>query len=276
MMGHPRPTVSRHIPTDLIYTIFAWLPPIQTIQCRRVSRLFRQCLSSTHFAIRNITLFFHGTDAYFLGSNRAFDEMFFLFPDPYPRLCAEHLVSVMKRQNFISLRWNDLTLANVRLPATIQHLHYFQCIEITKTALSGPLPKEICLLVNLQALDLSENLLSGSIPDEIGGLVNLKSFSVSKNRMEGGIPEGIGLLVNLVELYLDGNAFSGQFPESFVGMTALRYLILANNQLSGQVPAALANLNRLEYLDLRQNAFVEQVDIPEELRLPGRGLRVFV
>ena len=82
-------------------------------------------------------------------------------------------------------------------------LKYLRMIEFaTMESLIGPIPKQLCLLINLRRLCICRCGLTGVIPDEIGDLLALEELQLFGNRLSGCIPASIGRLVNLKLLSL--------------------------------------------------------------------------
>ena len=85
----------------------------------------------------------------------------------------------------------------------IGKLKYLRMIEFaTMESLIGPIPKQLCLLINLRRLCICRCGLTGVIPDEIGDLLALEELQLFGNRLSGCIPASIGRLVNLKLLSL--------------------------------------------------------------------------
>ncbi|ORY45993.1 L domain-like protein [Rhizoclosmatium globosum] len=250
------------LPTELIFSIFSWLSPIEALKLRTLCKRIQTCLKTSHFALLVTARFLHGTDTDFLISNKSFDQLFFKFPEPYSRLAAEHLCVVMARHSYIQLRWDDLTLANVALPPAVKYLTYFWYLQISKTELTGCLPVELFGLVKLKVLDLSDNKITGPLPNEVGQLVNLECLCLRRNQMNGPIPESIGELKQLVQLVLNDNEFT-TLPQSIGELSKLEALHLSCNNIGGRLPSTLGRLQSLVFLLLNNNLF--EGEIPVEI-----------
>ncbi|KAJ3352024.1 hypothetical protein HDU83_008418 [Entophlyctis luteolus] len=259
-----RPTISE-MPPELIIQIFSWLRPKATLQMQRLSRYLRACLSSQHFAATSLRKFITPSTEFF-ASNREFDELFFKFPPPYPSLCAEYVVRVLKAAGWTDLSWGDLTLVDARLPREVGEFTYFTGFHIVNRSLTGPIPAEIANISTLERIDLSLNNLTGTIPAALGRVRGLRHVNLAANKLGGTIPAELGALGTLQELDVSRNALVGAIPSALGGLVSLRGLDASQNALCGEIPVALcvgAVAASLVRLDLSRNRLCGR--IPREI-----------
>lgn len=89
-----------------------------------------------------------------------------------------------------------------------------------------------CAWSKIEFLDLSRSNLSGEIPKWINQWTDLSSLQLSSNRLVGSIPLEIGMLSKLSKLYLDGNQFDGSISEEHLAsLVNLEELDLSYNSL---------------------------------------------
>lgn len=145
------------------------------------------------------------------------------------------------------------------IPSSIENLKSLRMIEFaTMTGLSGPIPKEICLLVTLKRLCICRCSIEGEIPNQIGSLSNLEELQLFGNRLTGRIPDSIRHLKNLKLLslgeYTGGNDFGpAELPECIRELTQLEALFMANCNIIGRLPRWIGELSELRQLDLQKN-----------------------
>ena len=152
--------------------------------------------------------------------------------------------------NYPDLRFELLGSALAKL----DWLNYF---DVTDTALSGTIPRELGGLAELQTLLLYDNpSLSGSIPSELGDLTALGALQLYSNpSLSGSIPSVLGSLMALQFMCMHSDpALSGTIPRQLGGLSVLTELLLYENPaLSGSIPSALGDLTELQKLDLHSN-----------------------
>ncbi|KAE8804463.1 Leucine-rich repeat receptor protein kinase EXS [Hordeum vulgare] len=89
-----------------------------------------------------------------------------------------------------------------------------------------------CTWSKIELLDLSRTNVSGEIPKWINQLTNLSILELSSNRLVGSIPVEMGMLGKLSKLYLDGNQLNGSISEEhFTSLVNLEELDLSYNSL---------------------------------------------
>jgi hypothetical protein len=79
-------------------------------------------------------------------------------------------------------------------------------------------------LGGLQHLDLSRNALSGPLPPAWAGLALLEVLDLSHNALASSLPEAWGRLAFLASLSLRDNALTGTLPAAWAGQTQLLQL----------------------------------------------------
>eukprot|EP00897_Mesotaenium_endlicherianum_P002471 jgi/Mesen1/2251/ME000153S01472 len=163
------------------------------------------------------------------------------------------------------------------IPSCFGNLTKLVFLSLALSNLTGPIPVQLCDLVNLQHLDFQRGHLSGNFPACLGNLTNLNYLSLGLNKLQGAIPVGLcnltrlgtldlsfnslsgpmpsclGVLANLTYLDLGANKLTGDIPSCFKNLTNLAHLSLASNRLGGPVPLQLCTLTRLTELDLSGN-----------------------
>ena len=136
-------------------------------------------------------------------------------------------------------------------------------LDLSRNALTGPIPPELGDLTSLRELDLSFNALTGTIPPKLGNLTRLNTLELGWNDLTGPIPPELGNLTRLNTLELGQNDLTGPIPPELGNLTRLRLLLLRQNALTGTIPPELGNLTRLNTLELGQNDLTGP--IPPEL-----------
>ncbi|KAJ9555478.1 LOW QUALITY PROTEIN: hypothetical protein OSB04_010092 [Centaurea solstitialis] len=145
----------------------------------------------------------------------------------------------------------------------------------------GPIPLQLCHLVNLQILDLSMNNLNGTIPPCVKNLsAMVHGWLLLENNMhryakdldEGNVMVGtyvdnaimewqgnereltstLGLLTSID---LSSNNLTGQIPNELTDLHELLALNLSKNALLGEIPRGIGEMKKLEIFDLSRNNF---------------------
>uniref|UniRef100_N1QP99 Polygalacturonase inhibitor n=1 Tax=Aegilops tauschii TaxID=37682 RepID=N1QP99_AEGTA len=143
------------------------------------------------------------------------------------------------------------------------------CLRISWTAVSGPVPSFLGALKKLNFLDLSFNSLSGAIPASLGTIPNLSGINLSRNRLTGAIPP---MFLSKsphqdVYLWLSHNNLTGPIPADFAAVN-FTHLDLSRNDLTGDASGLFGRGKELQYIDLSRNAFdfdLSGLVLPERL-----------
>ncbi|XBI31723.1 hypothetical protein VPH35_055259 [Triticum aestivum] len=132
-------------------------------------------------------------------------------------------------------------------------LHHPRGLEISWTAVSGPVPSSLGKLKKLTQLDLSFNSLSGAIPVSLGAIPGI---TLSRNRLSGAIPQMFLSESAGQDVYLDvsHNNLTGPIPASFAAVN-FTHLDLSRNALTGDASGLFGRGKELQYIDLPRNAF---------------------
>ena len=156
------------------------------------------------------------------------------------------------------------------IPPELGNLSSLEEVDFQLNALWGEIPPELGNLSNLAFLMLRVNALSGPIPPELGNLSDLRSMNIEDNALSGAIPPELGNLSNLEGLALRWNELSGPIPPELGNLANLKWLYLAFNALSGAIPPELGKLSNLKVLHLHVNALSSAIP-PSFLRLDKLG-----
>ncbi|KAL0007962.1 hypothetical protein SO802_009464 [Lithocarpus litseifolius] len=140
------------------------------------------------------------------------------------------------------------------LPTWIGNISSLEDIFMAKNHLEGPIPIELCKLVQLTFLDLSDNNLFGFVPSCFNSS-SIKFFQLNKNFLSGPIPSAFQNNSNLFALNLRDNLLTGSIPNWIGSLSSLRILLLKGNHLGDQIPIQLCFLQHLIILDLSYNKF---------------------
>ncbi|KAG2726242.1 hypothetical protein I3760_01G102600 [Carya illinoinensis] len=161
-------------------------------------------------------------------------------------------------QNCLSLR--QLSLAGNMLegsiPSTLPRCSLLNSLNLSKNRFSGTLDftSGIWTLKRLRVLDLSKNALSGPVPNGIAAIHYLKEFLLSGNHFSGPLPVDTGLCPHLYRLDFGDNRFTGALPDSLQRLNSLIFFRVSNNMLTGDFPSWIGNMSSLEYLDFSRNS----------------------
>ncbi|XP_024989203.1 probable inactive receptor kinase At1g27190 [Cynara cardunculus var. scolymus] len=137
-----------------------------------------------------------------------------------------------KENRLISLQLPDFSLSG-SLPESLQFCRSLQSLDLSKNAISGSIPPQICTwLPYLVTLDLSGNSLSGSIPPEIQNCKFLNNLILSDNSLSGAIPYQIGQLERLKKLDISINDLSGSIPDDLSRFGSDSFI--GNDRLCGE------------------------------------------
>ncbi|MQM01606.1 hypothetical protein Taro_034362 [Colocasia esculenta] len=177
-----------------------------------------------------------------------------------------------------------------QIPASFGHkMTELLILDVSRNALTGPLPSTLGGLRSLLKLDLSNNSLHGKLPEELGQLRNLTLLDLRNNKLTGGLSSGLKGMAKLQELLLSDNplggnitdfpweemrnlttlelsntGLSGSIPESIAGLKGLKFLALDNNQLLGGVPSMFETLPAVGALYLNENNLTGQLGFSGE------------
>jgi len=134
-----------------------------------------------------------------------------------------------------------------------------ESLNLSRNALTGPIPQELARLASLETLRLNRNHLTGEIPPQFGNLASLRYLSLGGNELKGRIPPELGRLTNLERLFLFSNDLTGEIPPQLGNLASLSYLSLSRNQLQGRIPPQLSRLTSLERLFLYSNELTGEI-----------------
>ncbi|GLT26375.1 hypothetical protein SLA2020_014470 [Shorea laevis] len=128
-------------------------------------------------------------------------------------------------------------------------------VDLSNASISGPLPKNISLMMPmLQELYLANNLMNGSIPKSLCNLKYLSDLDLSNNMFSGNIPKLLCNSTSLQSLDLSNNMLSGSIPNCWRNDQSLFHIDLSSNNLSGLFPSTMARLSYLTMLHLNNNS----------------------
>ncbi|XP_024625231.1 receptor-like protein 56 isoform X2 [Medicago truncatula] len=132
-------------------------------------------------------------------------------------------------------------------------------LNMSRNAIHGSIPYELCHLSSLRVLDLSDNELSGEIPNNLSGdgsqLIDLTYLLLGGNSLSGSIPSNLFNLYSIKGLDLSNNNFTGKISNQIKNSSSLIELSMSNNHLEGSIPSEVGELESLTFLDLSQNNF---------------------
>ncbi|KAJ9556597.1 hypothetical protein OSB04_011211 [Centaurea solstitialis] len=148
----------------------------------------------------------------------------------------------------------------------------------------GPVPLQLCHLVNLQILDLSMNNLNGTIPPCVNNLTDMvhgrlsESFTHRYSMVEesglimtgtyfdyvmmesqGKERELTSTLRLLISIDLSSNNLIGQIANELTNHHELLVLNLSKNALHGEIPRKIGDLKKLLTLELSKNNFFGEI-----------------
>ncbi len=97
--------------------------------------------------------------------------------------------------------------------------------DVSRNAITGPLPQSLANLSALQQFNAANNLFKGALPDSWAVMRNLRSVVLSSNLLTGTLPSGWGDML-LQYVVLDNNDLMGWLPQTWGSMSFLRVLSL--------------------------------------------------
>lgn len=169
---------------------------------------------------------------------------------------------------------------HIELIGTLKQLTY---LDISETAVLGPLYHDFWQLTNLETIDfrgtrlyaifdhqigVMKNLrhlylmpaLMGSIPSEIGNCTELETLAIhDSTALTGTLPGSLGNLKKLYYLSIQRTAITGTFPSALCDLTEMEILQLGANALEGTLPPCMVNLRKLGSLSIFDNRFEGQL-----------------
>ena len=107
---------------------------------------------------------------------------------------------------------------------------------------------EMTSLPDLRYLDVSRNAISGPLPPSLGEMTTLQEVYLYQNLFTGHIPPSLCELSHLSAIRLDSNRLTGAVHTCMHEMEALTVLGLGNNPLLENVHAMPSELDN-EYVD---------------------------
>ncbi|XP_057525843.1 probable LRR receptor-like serine/threonine-protein kinase At1g07650 [Amaranthus tricolor] len=152
-----------------------------------------------------------------------------------------------------NISWKGQSLKGI-LPRSIAKLPYIKTIDLSRSLLTGTIPKE-WTATKLEFVSLFANRLSGPIPDYLGNITSLTYLSIESNLFNGTIPPQLGKLVNLSNLTLTDNALTGSLPVELKKLSNLAELRLSSNNFSGQLPDYFQSWTNLRALEIQGSGF---------------------
>lgn len=146
----------------------------------------------------------------------------------------------LKSLEFLSMSYNYELMGLI--PTQIGQLAKLEELYLVRTAISGPLPKEMANLKALSILDINSTPLNCPVQwDVFSQLTGLRSLNLSETGTSGEISEKVSDMQFLEELYVSSNNLTGNLPASLGSMNQLRILRVDNNNLSGKIPQSIVN-----------------------------------
>uniref|UniRef100_A0ACD5TWR3 Uncharacterized protein n=1 Tax=Avena sativa TaxID=4498 RepID=A0ACD5TWR3_AVESA len=133
-------------------------------------------------------------------------------------------------------------------------------LDLTRTNISGEIPKWIEQWTDLSILQLSFNRLVGSIPREIGVLNKLSKLYLDGNQFSGSISEEhLGSLVNLEELDLSYNSLHMVISSNWTPPFKLQLAYFPSSKLGPQFPLWLKGQSDVTCLDISDAGIVDHL-----------------
>lgn len=152
------------------------------------------------------------------------------------------------------------------IPSCISKLVNLREFTMRRTFLSSPVP-EFLNHKSLTLIDLSSSALYGPIPPSLSAIPNLQILDLSSNGLNGTIPLEF-LRHPPALLYLSNNWLSGELPKcSEWGNFST--IDISNNLLSGDASFFFGKQKTVNSINLSNNQFefdLSYVEIPENLR----------
>lgn len=142
---------------------------------------------------------------------------------------------MMKLADTLNLAMNEITGT---IPSSIGDMQSLKELNLRRTRLTGTLPFEIGgISSSLMRLDLSHTAMGGPLPEELELFHMLELLNLEECSFDGPIPELS--CENAQMIRLNGNKFSGTIP-SMNNCTRLEHLNLRDNPfLTGEISDAL-------------------------------------
>ncbi|KAI8823878.1 hypothetical protein BJ741DRAFT_633962 [Chytriomyces cf. hyalinus JEL632] len=224
---------SRHIPVEVFQAIMKWVPPLEVLKFRRLSRFANACLTDPYLAYLNLSMFVEPLSNR-LSQRSRMNEVHVHWPTPLDRVWNRF------PQSF-QAAYADLALVGMT------------ALLLSDSKMGGQIPSLIGRVNTLLYLALDNCKLEGTIPAEIGQLKALKHLNLSKNMLSGGIPDELGDCASLERIYLGNNNFTGSIPSVLGRLVKLKHVCLSHNQLSGALPEELAALANIYWFDVSSN-----------------------
>ncbi|KAI9350820.1 hypothetical protein BDR26DRAFT_851576 [Obelidium mucronatum] len=273
-----QPTVATGIPalnSDVLYLILCHIHPKDVLKYRRVCKDFNECLSSTYFALLNLSHFPSGGH-----------RLWFVWPQTYQQVYLRNLESLEEvHWKFTKFKASAHIPKSIAIPPEIGDLVGLETLILQRNDFIGSLPSNmftklpqqnnwtllpasIGSLVSLEKLNLSYNEFVGPFPSELQGLTRLQWLNASNNEFSGSLTESVSLLTSIQVLNLSNNFFTSSIPngigclmilreapipESIGNISSLECMDLSRNKLTGSIPSSFGNLVNLGSLALQHN-----------------------
>ncbi|XP_023640595.1 LRR receptor-like serine/threonine-protein kinase GSO1 [Capsella rubella] len=143
----------------------------------------------------------------------------------------------------------------------LTHLKKLKALDLGWNTFSSSMElQELNNLTKLEVLGLGDNDFVGPIPIEVCRMINLRELYLGGNHYVGQLPRCLGRLNKLKVLDLASNQFSGNLPSSFSSLESLEYLSLLDNNFTGLFSLnPLTNFTKLEVLKLSSASDMVQV-----------------
>jgi hypothetical protein len=142
---------------------------------------------------------------------------------------------------------------NGSLPACIGDLSDVDTFSIVSTAMTGPIPREMCTWDSIKSFSIAHNLLT-SLPSCLGQGGTLEHVNIASNDgFDGPLSEIWCRNTGLVTFQAMDNLFTGSIPSCFGrrSMPNLQRLDVTDNILSGTLPADLWNVTAVKIINNR-------------------------
>jgi serine/threonine protein kinase len=162
--------------------------------------------------------------------------------DSLALLCNSISLSTGNKQVFLE---NNLGFT---LPKDLQEIAAnVDSLNLSNCCLSGPVPENLCQLVNAKSIDISNNLFTGVLSLKvITYICNLRAKGRFFNLKENGkltLPDDIGNLNDFcLQIDLSSCCLYGHLPPSICSLVKMDFFSLENNSLSGEIPLGFLKL----------------------------------